>query len=156
MQRIDYKVYITLGLFTIKSYLPVGYCTTLPETPYPTHWPIWKLWCLTCENTGLSDCGGTDKSPRRQKPMVFNTLFLGKNKLKQRDYIRTKLRLENLIKIKSDSETLTSISRQPPGLELKNPNASEASYEPKQLSYIRTKQRLDKREYLIQKLIFFA
>ena len=36
--------------------------------------------------------------PRRQKPKVFNTLFLGKNELKQRNYIRTKQRLEELNK----------------------------------------------------------
>ena len=49
--------------------------------------------------------------------MIFNTLFLGKNKLKQRNYIRTKLRLEELNSY--DSETLTSTSREPPGLELR-------------------------------------
>ena len=41
------------------------------------------------------------------------------------------------------------------GLWDKNPNASKASYKTKQLSYRRTKLRLDKREYLILKLIFF-
>ena len=41
---------------------------------------------------------GADKSPRRQKPKIFNTLFFGKNKLKQRNYIRTKLMLEELNK----------------------------------------------------------
>ena len=39
-----------------------------------------------------------DKSPRRQKPKVFNTLLLGKNKLKQRSYIRTNIWLEELNK----------------------------------------------------------
>ena len=39
---------------------------------------------------------------------------------------------------------------------VKNPNASGASYKPKQVSFIRTKLRLYKREYLIQKLIFFT
>ena len=38
------------------------------------------------------------KAPRRQKLKVFSTLFLGNNKLKQRNYIRTKLRLEELNK----------------------------------------------------------
>ena len=38
------------------------------------------------------------KAQRRQKLMVFSTLFLGKNKLKQRNYIRTKLRLEEFNK----------------------------------------------------------
>ena len=38
------------------------------------------------------------KAPERQKLEVFSTLFIGKNKLKQRKYIRTKLRLEQLNK----------------------------------------------------------
>ena len=38
------------------------------------------------------------KDPGRQKFKVFSTLFLGKNKLKQRNYIRTMLRLEELNK----------------------------------------------------------
>ena len=32
------------------------------------------------------------QNPRRQKSKAFNTLDLSKNKLKQRSYIRTKLR----------------------------------------------------------------
>ena len=35
---------------------------------------------------------------KRQKLKVFSTLFLGKNKSKQCNYIRTKLRLEELNK----------------------------------------------------------
>ena len=42
-----------------------------------------------------ADKSPTDKSSRRQKPKVFNTLFLDENKLKQR---RTKLRLNELNK----------------------------------------------------------
>ena len=38
------------------------------------------------------------KAPMRQKLVVFSTLFLGKNKLKQRNYTRTKLRVEELNK----------------------------------------------------------
>ena len=38
------------------------------------------------------------KAPRRQKLKVFSTLFLGKSKLKQRNYIRTKLRLKEFNK----------------------------------------------------------
>ena len=69
---------------------------------------------------------GSNKSPRRQNPKVFNTLFLGKNKLKHRNYIRTKLRLEELNKReKPDSETLTSTSRELPGLELRIPTRAK-------------------------------
>ena len=55
------------------------------------------------ENDGILKSGPRTrapwtKAPRRQKIKVFNTLFLGKNKLKQRNYIRTKLRLEELNK----------------------------------------------------------
>ena len=56
-----------------------------------------RIFDLSC-NTGYggADKSPTDKSSRRQKPMVFNTLFLSENKLKQRNYTRTKLRLEEL------------------------------------------------------------
>ena len=41
---------------------------------------------------------GGDKSPRRQKSKVLNTLFLDKDKFKQGSHIRTKLRLEEFNK----------------------------------------------------------
>ena len=46
----------------------------------------------------LINYGARTKAPKQQKLEVFSTLYLGKNKLKQRDYIRTKLRLEELNK----------------------------------------------------------
>ena len=60
------------------------------------------------------------KAPKRPKLKVFSTLFLGKNKSKQCNYIRIKLGLEEFNKrVNFDSETLTSTSREPPGVELR-------------------------------------
>ena len=39
-----------------------------------------------------------DKSPKSTKTQGFSTLFSGKNKFKQRNYIKTKLRLEKFNK----------------------------------------------------------
>jgi len=42
------------------------------------------FWYFTTNHVDmLSEKRGADKSPWWQKPKVFNTLFLGKNKLKQ-------------------------------------------------------------------------
>ena len=79
---------------------------------------------------------GRGLEPHGQKPLSDKnpSFFLGKNKLKHRNYIRTKLPLEEL----NIRENLIQKSYPVPHENhwpwVWNPNASEASYKPEQLS----------------------
>ena len=75
----------------------------------------------------MPDKSPTNKSSRRPKPKIFNTLFLGRNKLKQRNHIRTKLRLEELKKGKTWFRNANQYLTRTTGSSVKNSNASEVS-----------------------------
>ena len=58
--------------------------------------PDWKSY--SDQAYGARTRAPWTKAPRRQNLKIFSTLFLGKNKLKQRNYTKTKLRLEEFNK----------------------------------------------------------
>ena len=70
--------------------------------------------------------GAATKAPDDQFLTLLTLLFLGENKLKQLKLHKNKATVRRIeYKGKPDSETLTSTSREPPGLELRIPTRAK-------------------------------